>query len=569
MDGRGGYWQQLTRRRISRRRALLGLTTIGLGVTATAVMGCGGGPAGSSPTGTDKDEGTPKPGGVWRQATMTVAPHFSVYHRGAEGNVFHNDWRRTYTGYYDKLWGLRNTTDPARLVYLQLASSLEQVDELTVVAKMRQVFYHNQPQSKSNSKVNARQATAEDIAASFEFLKAGTPGEILASSITTGVDLKSVTAIDRLTLRYDMFRPLAFFFESTTAGATSAFAIPKEMLQTDTLKQDAPIGTGPFMFGSYQMGSIEEAVRNPNYFVKDRPYLDGKRVTFVPDAAAQEAAFRANQIDDFGFSNIRQRDSVAADLGNRITVVDVAGGGTLLCFIANIHRKPFDDIRVREAMYRAINVDRIIDVVYFGDAVRSWFFTDINYARFPIGFKGVERYVGYDPKKAADLIRAAGVDLNKTYEIMVPVEAQTWVDAGRLAAEDWTKVGLKVRPAPQVRSIYLSRAGPKPGDFDITMSVPLDYGYMRTVPGGFWENAPLEDPEIDAIAEEITGTVDVVKRKELSQKFELMLAQKYANFMPVLTPNAHTGIYSYIKGRDVEMSNTGLYGWQPNIWLDK
>src|SRR3990170_8157164 len=40
MDGRGGYWQQLTRRRISRRRALLGLTTLGLGVTATAVMGC-------------------------------------------------------------------------------------------------------------------------------------------------------------------------------------------------------------------------------------------------------------------------------------------------------------------------------------------------------------------------------------------------------------------------------------------------------------------------------------------------------------------------------------------------
>jgi len=328
MNEGGSYWQKLTRRRISRRRTLLGLTTLGLGVTATAVMGCRGGPAGSSPTGTARDEGTPKPGGVWRQATITVAPHFSPYHRGAEGEVFQNNWRRTYTGYYDRLWGLRSTSDPARLVYLQLASSLEQIDELTVVAKMQQAFYQNQPQSKSNSKVNARQATAEDIAASFEFLKAGTVGEILPSAITTGIDLKSVTAVDRLTLRYDMFRPLAFFYESAAAGATSAYAIPKEMLDRETLMQDVPIGTGPFMFKSYQLGSIEEAVRNPNYFVKDRPYLDGKRLTFIPDDAAQEAAFRANQIDSSGFSNIRQRDSVAADLGNRITVVDIPGGGT-------------------------------------------------------------------------------------------------------------------------------------------------------------------------------------------------------------------------------------------------
>jgi len=569
MNEGGSYWQKLTRRRISRRRTLLGLTTLGLGVTATAVMGCRGGPAGSSPTGTARDEGTPKPGGVWRQATITVAPHFSPYHRGAEGEVFQNNWRRTYTGYYDRLWGLRSTSDPARLVYLQLASSLEQIDELTVVAKMQQAFYQNQPQSKSNSKVNARQATAEDIAASFEFLKAGTVGEILPSAITTGIDLKSVTAVDRLTLRYDMFRPLAFFYESAAAGATSAYAIPKEMLDRETLMQDVPIGTGPFMFKSYQLGSIEEAVRNPNYFVKDRPYLDGKRLTFIPDDAAQEAAFRANQIDSSGFSNIRQRDSVAADLGNRITVVDIPGGGTLMALLANIHRKPFDDIRVREAMYRAIDVDRIINVVYFGDAARVWFFKDDNYARFPIGYKAVEKYLGYDPKKAADLLKAAGVDPNKAYEIMLPVEAQTWVDSGRLAAEDWGKVGLKVKLDPQVRSIYLSKAGPEPGDFDITMTTPLDYAYMRTVAGGFWENTSLEDREVDAIVDQIHGAVDAVKRKELSQRFELMLAQKYANYMPLLASNSHTGIYSYIKGRDMEMSNTGLAGWQPNIWFDK
>ncbi len=562
-----GYWSRILANRVGRRRALAGAAGLG---AAAALSACGGGSdsgGGSDQSGAGKDDGTAKPGGIWRTADNVVPPHFSPIHRGSDPSAV-NTWRRDF-GYYDRLWGLRNTSDPARQLYMRLASSVEQVDELTVIAKMREAYYHDQKQSKFNSQVNGRQATAEDVAAVVEFMKAAKPGEILASAITSGKDLKSVTAVDKLTLRYEMFRPLAFFYESGSNGANAYYALPKEMLDTDVIKQEIPIGTGPFMFKSYQQGSVEDMVRNPKYFMKDRPYLEGKRLTMVPDDAAKEAAFRSGQVDTYGFSSIRQRDAVMSDLGKRITVVDVSGGGTGMAFIVNIHRKPFDDIRVREAMYRSVNVDRIIDVVYFKDAVRSWFFTDTQYERFPVGNKGVEKYVGYDPKKAADLLKASGADLDKTYEIMVPPESQTWVDSGRLAAEDWGKVGLKVKPDPQVRAIYLSRAGPPPGDFDITMGVYLDYAYMRSVAGANWENVSLEDSEIDATIEQVLGTMDLQKRKELSQKFEMLLAQKYANFMPMLVPNAHTGMYSYLKGRDMEMSNTGLGGWQPNLWFDK
>src|SRR3990172_6381711 len=203
------YWASVTANRVSRRRLLGGAA--GLGAAAT-LAACGGGSGKSGDGGAvrSEDEGTPKPGGIMQTATITLSPHFSPYHRGADPSA-HQTWRRT-NGYYDKLWGLRNTTDPARLVYMNLASAIEQVDDVTVVAKMQRAFYQDQPQSKSNSKVNARQATAEDIAASWEFLKAGVTGDITASSITTGKDLKSVTAVDQLTVRYDMYRPLAFFY---------------------------------------------------------------------------------------------------------------------------------------------------------------------------------------------------------------------------------------------------------------------------------------------------------------------------------------------------------------------
>ena len=166
------------------------------------------------------------------------------------------------------------------------------------------------------------------------------------------------------------------------------------------------------------------------------------------------------------------------------------------------------------------------------------------------------------------MLKAAGVDPNHAYDFMVPVEAQTWVDSGKLFAEDLAKVGLKLNLSPVVRNIYLQKAGPKPGAFDVTMSVLLDYIYAQTHSGTFWDSSSLEDPDIDAIVTKIRETVDDAQRKQLSQQFEIMLAQKYSNLMPMLTTNVHIGWYSYMKGINFDIpSRWQLY--QPDRWIDK
>src|SRR5690606_12124427 len=142
---------------------------------------------------------------------------------------------------------------------------------------------------------------------------------------------------------------------------------------------------------------------------------------------------------------------------------------------------------------------------------------------------------------AAQLVEAAKADGSydgRELELMLPVEAQDWVDGGRLAAEDLNAIGLNVRPFTEVRNIYLQRAGPKdlddmsnPSDFDMTMSVFLSYAFAKTDSGSFWNNASLEDPEIDAKVDEIYATMDAEARRELSHEFEIMLAQKYSNFV--------------------------------------
>ncbi|MGI8553945.1 MAG: ABC transporter substrate-binding protein, partial [Dehalococcoidia bacterium] len=283
----GGYWQARSRR-LSRRRLLAGGAVTSAGVLLAA---CSGGkantnsgssapPAGGQSSAGTASTGTPKPGGIWRQATITQAPHFSPYHPGADPS-FVNSWRREF-GYYERLWDSKQTADEKKNntyhVVQRLAASSEQVDETTVVVKLKPSNFHNKPP------VNGRPVTAQDIVANVEFLTK--PPATGGAFIQGGKDLKSVTAVDDQTVRFETFGPRALFFEEVGAVL---LAVPKDMLDEQTLKTQTPVGSGPFVFKSNQQGSREEAERNPDYYVKDRPFIQGKVLTFVPDSAAIEA----------------------------------------------------------------------------------------------------------------------------------------------------------------------------------------------------------------------------------------------------------------------------------------
>ncbi len=591
MDERN-YWSG---RRISRRAALRGVGLGVAGLAGAALIGCGddddeeeaaataaaatavagAATAAATATATEEAKDQPKYGGIIRYADTAVAPHFSPFHPGVDPS-FHNVFRRD-TAYYDSLWMLRDIPDASRQLKLQLAESMERIDDLSVVVKMQRANFHDNPKSsKFNSIVGARMLTAEDVVARYAFV-AVPP----ASSNNFIQERLTVSAVDELTLKYEMIRPEAFFLE--TAGAMQRpFELPQEMLDEDILKQEVPIGTGPYMFESYQVGSVERQVRNPDYWQKGFPYPDARSLTIIPDSAAAEAAFRGNQTDRIGFQDIKQAESVARDLGDKITSrsYQTASGMALLL---NIRKPLFQDIRMREAIHRAIDVERVINVVYFGDAVRQHIFPNARPSRFPLGFEAVKDLRGLDKQRAkqlVDALKADGVYKGEELTFMLPVEAQTWVDSGTLIAEDLEEVGIKIKMESIVRNIYLQKAGPKPedgspSDFDITMTVFLDYDYFTTAPASFWQNAGLEDPEIDAIVAQVESTVDIEARAELSHRFERMMAEKYTNFVPMLGTNNHIAYYAYVKGIDWELGRSGFVGHtssssgQLGLWLDE
>jgi peptide/nickel transport system substrate-binding protein len=574
------FWNN---RRISRRAALRGAGLGIAGLAGAALIGCGdddedstasstAAPATTSAaaaaTTTAQPQAAIKTGGFFRTADDAVAPHFSPYHPGVDPS-WPNTWRRN-TAYYDKLWHLRDVPDASRQLYMRLAESLEQVDETTFVVKLNRANFQNNPKSsKFNSIVNGRQLTAEDIVARYNFVK-----EAPASSNTLLKSAWTVTAVDDLTIEYKTDGPFAFFLEDNEGAMNRGYEVPQEMLDETVLKEEAPIGTGPYMFDSYQVGSREVAVRNPGYFIKDRPYMDKIQYTVLQDNAAQEAAFRAGVIDAHTSPDIKEAEGITRDLGDKVTEYAYSSG-TGMVIMLNIRRAPFTDIRMREAITRAIDRDRVGNVVYFGDFTQESYFPASRTTRFPVGWDAVEPQLGYDPTKAKQLVDAMKADGSydgRELHFMLPVEAQTWVDGGRLIAEDLEAVGIKVRTEPIVRNIYLGRAGPRPADgspsdFDITMTVYLNYTHFHSKTGSFWANAGLEDPEIDAMLDKITSTVDSEERQELSKAWELEQAKRYGNFIPVLGLNEHRLYYSHVKGVDFEKGRNGYDGWQIDQWL--
>ena len=80
-------------------------------------------------------------------------------------------------------------------------------------------------------------------------------------------------------------------------------------------------GTGPFTFVEHVRGSHLIAKRNPDYWDKGKPYLDGYRAIFISNSAAEVAAIRGERamIQFRGFSP-PERDQLVNALGRKITV---------------------------------------------------------------------------------------------------------------------------------------------------------------------------------------------------------------------------------------------------------
>lgn len=140
------------------------------------------------------------------------------------------------------------------------------------------------------------------------------------------------------------------------------------VLKKGTSNFDDAVGTGPFKLSEFQPGQGFHVKRNDKYWADEGPYLDGVRGVVIPDQASKLRAVSAGDAhisDSIDFSLL-----AVAQQNRNLRLVSQPGAffNTIVC---DETQKPFDDVRVRQAMKLAVDREKVVNIVYGEHGVPS------------------------------------------------------------------------------------------------------------------------------------------------------------------------------------------------------
>ena len=184
----------------------------------------------------------------------------------------------------------------------------------------------------------------------------------VARSFFTDVD--TITAPDDATVVFNLKNPNAALLAYMAHPNTGIVSKKIGEANADLSKKETAIGSGPFKLAEWVPDNFMRFEANKSYYVEGQPYLDGIRINVVPDETGLTAALRTKAADMAIVTDARVARTLRAETG--ITLSAKPSLSYNLLFV-NTKRKPFDNVKVRQAIAYAIDRKAIIDAVAFGE----------------------------------------------------------------------------------------------------------------------------------------------------------------------------------------------------------
>ena len=176
--------------------------------------------------------------------------------------------------------------------------------------------------------------------------------------------IKEIKVVDPLTVQMNLDAPYPLL--GSFAGIRASAIIPKGLAEQENLKIKG-IGTGPFKLVEYVPQDRIVYARNPDYWDKSLPYLDGMVFKVLTEENARIAALKAGQIQ---YAFLSGQGAAQLEGAPGITVAKSPTAWVVVHYI-NRRNKPLSDARVRRALRMAVDTNEVIQKAAFGAAVPS------------------------------------------------------------------------------------------------------------------------------------------------------------------------------------------------------
>jgi len=319
--------------------------------------------------------------------------------------------------------------------------------------------------------------TSKDVRATYEkiiFPPKGVPSARGASY----ANVDKIETPDVYTVVFHLKQPSASFLANLASPWN--FIYKADILEKDPRWYEKNImGSGPFSFVEYAPGSHWVGKKNPDYYMKGRPYLDGFKAIFIRDTAPRVAAIRSGQaLIEFRGFNPAARDDIMKSLGNKGVVQDSPWICNLTVTINN-EKKPFDDPRVRRALSLAIDrrlgstaLAKISLEKFVGGVFRpgsEFAASDAELSKLT----GFGRNIEAARKEARRLLKEAGVPDGFSFTLKNRNVKEPYEVTGVFVIDQWRQIGLNVTHIQQEGGPYFNDF--RQGNYDTGIDFACDF----------------------------------------------------------------------------------------------
>lgn len=388
---------------------------------------------------------------------------------------------------------------------------------------------------------NGRELKAADVKYTIDRIRDAATASPRASQFAP---VDSIETPDDYTVVFKLKSAYAPFL-SILAGRDTGSIIAKEVVEANGGKLDkVDAGSGPFMLKEWVPNTRTVLVKNPDYYVKGQPYLDSVVYMPIPDDTARSTALRTGAVDMIEYAPPKDLTALKADPKIVITG-DANNNVRFLAF--NTKVKPFDNVKVRQAIAWAVDRGPVVDAAVNGAG------TPLTAGPFlPSFWAGLQQPIyKQDLAKAKQLLTEAGYPTGFTAKLKNTPTYSFLGNAGIVVQEQLKAVGINFEIVSEEWSVFLKDYLGK--DFEAAVSGYSAFSDPHSVFDGTYVTGrqnnfmSYSNPAFDDLVAKGAATADQAERAKIYQQAQTILAND-APMVFLYAANEYEAMQSYVKG---------------------